>query len=247
MKGSETGSEGRTNPESEAALYPPVKALLEAQGYEVKGEVGPADIVARRGDEPPVIVELKRGFSLALFHQAADRLRLTDAVYVAVPEGRGRRWQGALRANTTLCRRLGLGLILVRPAGAPQESGVATVAFDPAPYRPRKAPARRARLLREFARREGDPTAGGLPARAGRITAYRQDALRIAAHLAQHGPSKGAAVAGATGVQRATRMMADNHYGWFERVRPGLYRLTPRGEAETPPVAVPSQLGQNDV
>ena len=43
----------------EADLYPPIKAFLEAQGYAVKGEIGPCDIVAVRGDEPPVVVELK--------------------------------------------------------------------------------------------------------------------------------------------------------------------------------------------
>ena len=35
----------------EADLYPPVKAHLVALGYEVKGEVGAADIVAMRGGE----------------------------------------------------------------------------------------------------------------------------------------------------------------------------------------------------
>ena len=45
--------------EREADLYPPVKAFLEAQGYDVKGEVGAADLVALRGDEDPIIVELK--------------------------------------------------------------------------------------------------------------------------------------------------------------------------------------------
>lgn len=52
----------------EDQLYPPVKALLQAQGYEVKGEVGAADVMARRGGEEPVIVELKLRFSLSLFH-----------------------------------------------------------------------------------------------------------------------------------------------------------------------------------
>jgi hypothetical protein len=54
----------------ETDLYLPVKAFLVAQGYEVKAEVGAADIVACRGDEDPVIVELKAAFSLTLFHQA---------------------------------------------------------------------------------------------------------------------------------------------------------------------------------
>ncbi|MCB1343705.1 MAG: hypothetical protein KDK24_22065, partial [Pseudooceanicola sp.] len=59
--------------DTERALYAPVKALLERQGYTVKGEVGAADVVARRGDEPVVIVELKLRFSLSLFHQAVAR------------------------------------------------------------------------------------------------------------------------------------------------------------------------------
>ncbi|MEM9250071.1 MAG: DUF2161 family putative PD-(D/E)XK-type phosphodiesterase [Pseudomonadota bacterium] len=221
----------------EADLSEPVKALLRAQGYDVKGEVGAADLVACKGDDPPVIVELKRGFSLVLFHQAIDRLRLTEAVYIAVPEGRGARWVSALKANTALCRRLGLGLILVH-------RHIARVALDPGPYAPRAAKRRQAALLREFARREGDPNAAGLPASAGRMTAYRQDAQRIARWLGETGAAKGADVAAATGVARATRMMADNHYGWFERVTKGIYRLTPRGVAAAgDPMGVPPREG----
>ena len=62
----------------ETDLYAPVKAMLEGQGYEVKGEIGAADIVAVRSTEDPVIVELKTGFSLTLFHQAIDRLAVSD-------------------------------------------------------------------------------------------------------------------------------------------------------------------------
>jgi hypothetical protein len=52
----------------ETALYDIVKAFLERQGFEVKGEIRGCDIVAVRGAEPPVLVitELKLGFSLEL-------------------------------------------------------------------------------------------------------------------------------------------------------------------------------------
>src|SRR5688500_5534132 len=71
-------------PAPEVALSAPVKALLEGQGYVVKGEITGCDLVGVRGDEPPVVVELKRTFGLALVSQGIDRLALTDAVYLAV-------------------------------------------------------------------------------------------------------------------------------------------------------------------
>ncbi|WP_425088295.1 DUF2161 domain-containing phosphodiesterase [Stappia sp.] len=212
----------------ETELYPPIKAFLTAQGYEVKAEIGAADVVACRGDEDPVIIELKTGFTLGLFHQAIARQSITDAVYVAVPRTTGRRFQSALKSNLKLARRLGLGLITVRLADALVE-----VHLDPGPFSPRQSKPRKERLLREFARRVGDPNTGG-STRVTLVTAYRQDALRCATHLAANGPSRGAEVAKATGVAKATRLMADDHYGWFERVERGIYALTPKGAAALP-------------
>ena len=209
----------------ETDLYPPVKEFLEGQGYEVKGDVAEADVVACRGAAPPVIVELKTSFSLALLHQAVARLSISDAVYVCVPRKPGMAFHRALKDNIALCRRLGLGVILVRLS-----DGHVEVPCDPGPYAPRKSAKRRDRLLREFARREGDPSPGG-SVRGGVVTAYRQDAMRVAAYLVAHGPSKGAVAAKATGVTRATRIMADDHYGWFERVQTGVYALTKKGAA----------------
>lgn len=210
---------------AETDLYEPVKTFLSQQGYEVKAEVGAADVVACRGEDDPVIVELKTGFSLGLFHQAIARQSITDAVYVAVARGSGRRFQLALKRNISLARRLGLGLITVRLSDALVE-----VHLDPGPYAPRQSKKRKDRLLREFAKRVGDPNTGG-STRVGLVTAYRQDAMRCAAHLEAHGPCRGAEVAKATGVERATRMMADDHYGWFERVDRGVYALSPLGQA----------------
>ncbi|EAU46362.1 DUF2161 domain-containing phosphodiesterase [Salipiger bermudensis] len=207
----------------ESELYAPVKALLTGQGYEVKGEVGAADLVAMRGPEPPVIVELKLKISLALFHQAVARLTVSDAVYIAVPKPSGRTARRALKDNLALCRRLGLGFIVVK-------EGRAEVLCDPGPYAPRKNKRKQARLLREFQRIEGDPNAGGAT-RHGIVTGYRQDALRCAAHLAEHGASRGRDVVSATGVKEATRIMRDNHYGWFDKVETGVYAISAAGRA----------------
>ncbi len=212
-----------TSRPKETDLYAPVKALLEGQGYVVKGEIGAADVVACRGEEDPLIVELKTGFSLSLFHQGVERQAITDTVYIAVPRGTGAAFGKALKSNLALCRRLGLGLITVRLS-----DGFTEVHADPAPYRPRQNKRRKTRLLREFARRTGDPNAGGAT-RQGLITAYRQDALRCAVLLNAQGPTKASLVASGSGVARARDIMATDHYGWFERVSKGIYGLKPAG------------------
>jgi hypothetical protein len=101
--------------------------------------------------------------------------------------------------------------------------------LDPAPYRPRPSHRRRARLLKEFAERIGDPEVGG-SASARRLTAYRQDALRCARELAAAGVLKLSALSDRTGVSRAGPIVRDNHYGWFDRVKVGHYALSPEGE-----------------
>ena len=207
----------------ETDLYPPIKLLLEGQGYEVKGEIGAADVVGVRGQEDPLIIELKIGFSLALFHQAVERQAITEAVYVAVPRKTGPVFRKALRANISLCRRLGLGLITVRTT-----DGFVEIHNDPGPYKPRQSKQKRGQLLREFSKRVGDPNLGGAT-RTRLITAYRQDALRCVKILHEVGPTKAAKVAQQSRVEKARRLMADNHYGWFERIGTGIYTLTPQG------------------
>jgi hypothetical protein len=208
----------------EAELYAPVKALLEAQGYEVKAEVNGCDVVAVRGDEPPVVVELKRAFGLALVLQGVDRLAITDAVYLAVGA-----WPPRVDEVRGLLRRVGLGLIVVA-------HGRADVVLDPVPYVPRRNRKRASRLLLEHRRRIGDPNTGGTNRRPI-MTAYRQEAERCLGHLAA-GPTPLRTLRAAGDVPKAPAILRDDVYGWFERVERGVYRLTPKGEAAL------SELGQ---
>ena len=154
---------------SETDLYPPVKTYLEDLGYDVKSEVGAADVVALRPGEDPLIVELKIGFSLTLLQQAVARQAISDTVYVAVPRWSGKPGWRAFKANVGLCKRLGVGVISVQ-----LKDGHVQVHADPRPFQPRKSKPRRGALLGEFDRREGDPNLGGT--RGAIITAYRQEA-----------------------------------------------------------------------
>ncbi|PLS21871.1 DUF2161 domain-containing phosphodiesterase [Neptunicoccus cionae] len=205
----------------ETDLYEPVKAFLEGQGYEVKAEVRDCDVVAVRGDEDPVVVELKLQLSLALLMQGVDRQAITDAVYVAVPAGKTARWRGQVKDAVRLCRRLGLGLMSIR-------NGTVLVHVDPGPYAPRKMRRRRELLLKEFQNRVGDPNTGGQSKRKI-ITAYRQDALRLALHLSVAGTVKPAVARKELGVVKAAAILQSDHYGWFERVERGVYSLRPNG------------------
>lgn len=216
----------------ESDLYGPLKAYLQAQGYEVKGEVGDCDVTAIRADAPPVVVELKLNLNLSLLLQAVDRLALTSNVYVGVPMGCKVLGKQRKRVRKLL-RMLGLGLVVIdASAGPDQGAGMTAVLLDPRPYKPRQSTTRSGMLLAEFKHRAGDPTQGGADRRKGRMTAYRQQALRIAGYLEQHGPSKAATVAGALGEPKARDILYRNVYGWFEGHGAGIYSLTSRGAEE---------------
>src|SRR5713101_3134970 len=201
----------------ESDLYAPVKALLEGQGYVVKDEVRGCDVVAVRGAERPVIVELKRAFGLGLVLQGIDRLAVSDRVYLAVGQ-----WPKRMKNVRKLCRRLGLGLMVVVGARA-------DIVLDPVPYRPRLDTRKAGRLLGEHTRRVGDPNRGGSSTKVPMMTAYRQAALRCAASLAANGPMKVAALRAACDAPNAASILRDDFYGWFERVERGVYALTPKG------------------
>ena len=214
---------GSTSPSGETALYAPVKRFLEARGFAVKGEVKGCDLVARRGDEPIVIVELKLRFTLPLVLQGIDRLALSERVYLAVPRPPrgGRGFSPEAPKVRRLCRRLGLGLIVVG------RSSVA-VLEEPVPYRPRPAKKRALLLAAEFDRRSGDLNTGGMRG-VPLVTAYREDALRLAQRLAFQGPLPLAELRALTGVGDAAKILQRDVYGWFTRLSRGVYALSASG------------------
>jgi hypothetical protein len=81
-------------------------------------------------------------------------------------------------------------------------------------------------LLREHARRLGDPSPGGVT-RQPIMTAYRQQALACVYALAS-GPARVRELRAAA--PDAGKILLRNVYGWFERTERSTYRLTPVGE-----------------
>ena len=202
----------------ETDLYPHVKRLLESQGFEVKAEVKSCDVMAVRGDESPVIVELKNGLTLQLIYQAIDRLSITEHVYIAIAKPK----RAVPSEAQKLCKRLGLGLLVV------SKSGSVDVLAEPVPYNPRPNKNRKVALLKEFHKRKGDPNIGG-STKTKLMTAYKQDALRCLIYLHENGPTKISELRKATNVDRSATILRADYYGWFVKEQRGIYGLTEDG------------------
>ncbi|CCD92829.1 conserved hypothetical protein [Bradyrhizobium sp. ORS 375] len=207
----------------ETSLYLPVKHFLEKLGFSAKGEVGGCDVVALKGDDPPIVVvcELKQAFNLELLLQAVDRAGACDEVWVAASlssRGKGRESDARYR---NLCRRLGFGMLGVTATGH------VDVLVPPPTTAPRKNPKKRSRLVLEHQKRKGDPVAGG-STRAPIMTAYRQQALACASALSD-GPKRVRELR--VDIPDAPKILQRNVYGWFDRAERGVYALTKAGHA----------------
>lgn len=213
----------------ESDLYSPIKQYLEYQNYEVKGEIHDCDVIAIRGDEPPVIIELKLSLNLDLVLQAVDRLSISPKVYIAVPCNNSAFLKKRKRV-IKLLRMLGLGLMTVNTFNGCKKK--IDVILDPVEYKPRQSKRRKERLLAEFTHRVGDPNSGGIQKKRGLMTAYRQRAVSIAQFLLSKGPSKAAHISSTVGDPKARELLYKNVYGWFERESRGIYMISPRGEKE---------------
>jgi len=214
---------------SESELYAPVRTFFQARGFTVRGEVRNCDVVAVRG-EFIAIIEMKKSFNIEVVYQALERASYGHECYIAVPEPTSRRRRGRFQTPTSsaenLCRRLGLGLLVVR-------DGVAHLMQAPgdAIGRPTFNRARGARLMHEFSRRTGDHNVGGTT-RVRRVTAYQEDCLRLAVLCSQAETREITPADGrAAGISNAAAILRDNHYAWFRRVSFGRFTLTIAGEA----------------
>jgi hypothetical protein len=210
---------------TESDLAAPVTAYLAAQGWTVRSEVKDCDVAAVRGNDL-LVVELKKALTLALLVQAVRRQRLTDTVYLAVPRpGSVWQWRRANRGVLHLLRRLELGLLFVsrEPDRDPVE-----VVLQPLPLaRRRKAAARRA-VLEEVNQRSADYNTAG-STRRKLMTAYREQAIRIACFLSVNGTLSPKDLRALGTGQKTHAILYDNVYGWFQRVGTGMYRLAAHG------------------
>ena len=95
----------------ETLLYRPVKTFLEGLGFVVKGEIGGCDLLALRGDDPPVVVigELKLTFNLELVLQGLIALPRATKFGSLLEFRRARRGVKTTRGFATFAEGSGSG------------------------------------------------------------------------------------------------------------------------------------------
>lgn len=206
----------------ETELYEPVREYLDRHGYEVNAEVMHCDIVATRDDDL-IVVELKTSANMQLLIQATDRQKITKSVYVAIPHpGRNRRFSGIQR----VLRQLELGLLVV--TSSPLGLRVTKV-FDPLPSQKKQMKKNRRAIIQEISDRTANYNIGGSN-RTGLVTAYREKAIFIATCLEYLGASS-PKILREYGTGKSTQsILANNHYGWFQRIERGIYQITDQGK-----------------
>jgi len=210
----------------ESELYDPIKYYLEHQGYSVHGEVRNCDITATKDDEL-IIIELKTTFSIALVMQAIERQEITDSVYVALPVFGNKVYHRQFKGISKLLKRLELGLLFVRFLKTKTNI---EIVFHPKIYQRRKNLKKRRDIIREKNARFGDFNKGGSPAKAEKITAYKQNAIQIAVLLNQLEKASPAQLRKIGTCNNTQSILSNNYYGWFEKVKRGVYKLHPHGK-----------------
>lgn len=212
----------------ETDLYQPIKSLLEENGFIVNGEVDNCDLVAKK-DEKIVIVELKLKISLNLILQIIKRQRLSDYVYIALPEEILKKYK-KYRDFTLLLRRLGVGLISVKLNSVCPH---ASVLMEPNLFDIKKSQQnskkKKNHLESEFAGRLLDLNQGG-SVKKKIMTAYREKSLYIACCLEILGPLSPKVLREyGSDLKKTNSILSKNFYGWFNRVSRGLYEITDLG------------------
>ncbi len=210
---------------SESDLFVPVQQYLITQGYSVKAEVLHCDVTAVKDDEI-VVVELKKNLNISLLIQAAKRQKFADSVYVAIARKPDKKLPRNFKGACHLLKRLELGLIFVSFLKTKTK---VEIIFHPSEFKKRKSHKVRHNIIREISGRTGNYNTGGCRGRQI-MTAYRESVIHIACFLLEYDELSPAKLRQFGTSKNTQPILSKNHYGWFERVKRGIYKLHPQGE-----------------
>lgn len=204
----------------ETDLFIPVRKLLMGLGYDVQGEIGAADVFAKK-EEELLIVELKLQITLKLIYQAIERQKITRNVYIAVPASI---YKNHLKQNPQfhdLIKLLKLGLITVK-----DHEAFILIASDSS-YVIKHKPTRKRMMEKEFLKRDQHLTLGGTKEK--RMTYYRESVLEVAKALYTLKEATTITLKAYTQIAKTSDILADNYDQLFLKKEKGLYVLSPLG------------------
>lgn len=209
----------------EFELFEPVRRLFAEAGYKVNAEVKDCDVTAVKDGEF-IIIELKRNLSVALLAQGLKRQKTGARVYVAVPKPKNY-LPKKYRDVFYVLKKLELGLIFVTLR---DKHSFAEAVFDPQEFFPpvSKNYKKRKAILSEIEGRAVETNTGGVTGKKI-VTAYTEKCINIACILDTYGELSPKQVKDYGGDENCGRIMRINAYGWFEKVRTGVYRITLEG------------------
>lgn len=188
----------------------------------MRSEVRGCDITAVKDDEL-VVVECKTTLSLKLIYQGVERQESADSVYLAIPVYPDKKIPH-YRHLARLLKRLELGLITVTFLKTKKK---VDVLIHPKEWKKRRAKKKRMAIIREMEGRSGNYNTGG--SRSKIMTAYKENALLIAHHLAKGGAQSSPQLKKLGTGDKTYTILYKNFYGWFEKERKGVYNLTSQG------------------
>ncbi len=210
----------------ETDLFLPLKHFYERLGYSVEGEVKDCDVLVKAGQDFWA-VEMKKDLNLKVILQAVNRQKLFDLVYIAVPMQKIKPKSRTYLDKLHLLKRLGIGLLLVHTV-----TGEVVLVQQPVEAERSRVMAaakkKKERVIAEFEQRLLRNNIGGA-VRRPITTAYREQCYRVA-YLLKDGPKTAAELTQAGfAAGRAYTILKANFYGWFEKEKRGVYRLSPLG------------------
>ena len=212
----------------EKDLFEPIKTYFEGYGYTCDGEVHDIDLYMEKEDQS-VAVELKVTLDFKALQQAALRQKITDFVFIGIFRPKDLFSKG-FQDKLYLLKRLGIGLIVVSKRTHAVEIVLEPVVSELSNFQVHNQKKRIA-LASEFQRRKVKSNTGGV-SKTKLITSYREDALLVLDALCElDGEASTKDIRTYSGIKKATAILYDNYYGWFEHVKPGIYRLSEEGYA----------------
>ena len=211
----------KMNKPKESDMYEPIRKLLAAQGFTVRGEVKDCDIAAIK-DDVLWVVEMKLSANITLIYQALERQAATGWVFVAIPRPKSAR-DGNFRKFQKLLKKLKLGLITVALDSPVKHAEIVIFPVGKDDKKNKKTAA----VKKEVTGRAVD-TVGGVT-KTQINTAFREKCVRIACLLEIMGAASGKELVKLGCEKDATRIMRSNVMGWFEKVAGGVYGLSDVG------------------